>query len=287
MGIGPRYRRAIITRTIIILHLACSYPSPYVPEADDTTTSDTGIDIVTAVDILREQETVQARCYAIRHDGTRGLIETGIEWSTGDPLVLDMAPSGLIRGLAAGSADIHAKSGVFTASRRITVTPAPDYSDILIGEVYYEPATSAEAEFIEIWNSGNEIADISGFWMVDSGTSTPRYYFPAGTLLSGGGRIIIARKNEAFLAEFGFSPGSPESGITLGNYGETVILNQPDGSCRDMVYLEGGDGTYVPPVSWGDPLLPSAIKGSSASRISHFDTDSCSDWMAGTPTPGY
>lgn len=278
-------RRRCVVPAVLIIPLACAYPKPYVAVPEDIRSDDTGIDIVLTADLLRVNDTVQAQCYILHRDGTRRAADTGVSWSAGNPLVLDAGPSGLIRALGAGSADIVAEAGGFSASRRIIVEAVPDYSGLVISEVCYDPKDE-EAEYIEMHNRSAEDLNVSGLGVVDGNPGSTEFIIPPGNSIPAGGYLVIARRPDNFAAEFYYSKAIGYYSFSLSNSGECVFIKLNDGTVLDSVYIKGGTATYPAPDGWCETKHPVSGDGQSVFRISPIDTNTCADWSAGTPTPG-
>ncbi|MGK0186405.1 MAG: hypothetical protein ACI9R3_002188 [Verrucomicrobiales bacterium] len=109
---------------------------------------------------------------------------------------------------------------------RITNTPNPiDF--LRITELNFNPSDSADAEFIELMNIGSGSLDISGVTFTDGIDFT----FANGTIINGGGHILIARQRAAFEARYGNSlplvgEYAPDA---LSNGGETIELRTAEG----------------------------------------------------------
>jgi hypothetical protein len=277
-----------IYAAVLIIPLACAYPRPYVADLEDIRSDDTGIDIVVTADLLLVNDTVQARCYLLHQDGTRSPADAGAAWSTGDPQVLDADPSsGLILAVGPGSANIVAEAGGFSTTRRITVEGVPDYTGLVISEVYYDPKDKEDSEFIELYNGSNTEIDLSGLGLVDGSSSSKIFIITPGTVISAGGFLVIARKPDIFAQEFSNPPDLWGYSFSLNNDNEAVFIKLNDGTVLDSVYLKGGTAAFPAPDGWCETKHPSSPEGQSVYRISPDDSDTCADWSAGTPTPGH
>ena len=112
---------------------------------------------------------------------------------------------------------------------------APATGDLLVTEINYNPAGSDEYEFIEIWNSGTNLLDLSGV----SVSNAVRFVFPEYTTLNPGGLLVVV-ENAAAFAERYQTPSSPWywDGIEvagewvggLSDGGETVSLVASNGT---------------------------------------------------------
>lgn len=109
---------------------------------------------------------------------------------------------------------------------RLTNTPTP-IEFLRISELSYNPAGSADAEFIELKNIGADPLDISGVTFTDGVNFT----FANGTAIDGGGHILIARQRAAFEARYGSDlPLAGEyAPDALNNGGESIELRTAEG----------------------------------------------------------
>ena len=110
-------------------------------------------------------------------------------------------------------------------------------AQVVINEIHYEPEDKTAAEeFIELHNAGQAAVDLSG-WYFSNGVF---FSFPAGTLLAGGGYIVVA-EDPAVLAENLSYEGAlgPWEG-RLDNDGETLTLRDATGSRIDEVDYQAG-----------------------------------------------
>jgi hypothetical protein len=123
-------------------------------------------------------------------------------------------------------------------------------TSLVISEIMYHPTNSA-LEFVELFNSRAEFQDLSGYQLAGS----INYTFPPGTVISGGGFIVVAR-----------SPSELESA-----YGSTGILgpytnNLPNGA--GTVRLLNQAGAVLLEVNYSDqPPWPAAADGAGHSLV--------------------
>jgi len=100
----------------------------------------------------------------------------------------------------------------FTLTPTFVNTPdtPPEPKWILISEVMYNPRSQEpDGEWIEIWNPGSEIADLSNFKLGDEetyGGSEGMHWFPAGASLEPGQVAIVANRATNFNLQNGFLP---------------------------------------------------------------------------------
>lgn len=113
---------------------------------------------------------------------------------------------------------------------------------VTFNEIHYHPPGSQEAEWVELHNQMAVNIDLSG-WSLANGID---YAFPRGTVLSGGGQLVIAKL-----------PGHPSlAGVAgvlgpftgnLANEGETIDLVNPSGRLMDRLsYGTHGDWPVTP-----------------------------------------
>lgn len=103
---------------------------------------------------------------------------------------------------------------------------------IVINEIHYaqEDKTVPE-EFIELYNAGDAMVDLSG-WYFSSGLT---YLFPQGSSLAPGSFLVIAQDPETFRDIFGDQAVFGPFDGRLANEGEKVILNNAAGFIEDRV----------------------------------------------------
>lgn len=85
-------------------------------------------------------------------------------------------------------------------------------------------------DWIELYNPSSLVVDLSGYGLSDKTDKPYQYTFPEGTVISGGGRLIVfcdsvaEEQNGMLVAPFGLSKD-----------GETVTLTDPNGNLVDTV----------------------------------------------------
>ena len=107
-------------------------------------------------------------------------------------------------------------------------------STTVFNEIMYHPARQGEPEWIELHNQMAVDMDLSG-WSLASGVS---YEFPAGTVIPGGGYLVIAADPATLQTAFGVQVLGPWSG-RLDNAGEQLELR--DNNRRLMDHVEYDD----------------------------------------------
>ena len=112
-------------------------------------------------------------------------------------------------------------------------------SELVINEVLADPghdangdgAVNAGDEFVEIYNTGDAAADLSGFTLHDASNSGARFTFPAQTLLeSEESFVVFAASPDPSALPSGCSYGTASGFLGLNNdTPEAVILRDPAG----------------------------------------------------------
>lgn len=104
------------------------------------------------------------------------------------------------------------------------------YSDkIIINEVFPEPATRSDDEYIEILNTGTEEVDLSG-WRLDDATAGSEYEIPAGTKIAGGEYLVLCKDSANLFCDFNYK------NISLNDTSaDSAILLDPDGDIKNSI----------------------------------------------------
>jgi hypothetical protein len=132
------------------------------------------------------------------------------------------------------TADLDGTDGVNMADYALLTQNWLQGPKVVINEIHYDPAVKTElSEFIELHNTGNLDADISG-WFFSEGIS---YEFPPNTILPEGGYIVVAQDPATIQVKFG-TPSNfiygPFEG-RLENDGEELVLRNAEGFKVDEV----------------------------------------------------
>lgn len=109
-------------------------------------------------------------------------------------------------------------------------------SVVTFNELNYNPAEGSDGEWIELHSQMVIDTDLSG-WTLDEGVN---YVFPAGTILPGGGYLLIARNPGSLSVPNGVTVLGPYEG-SLSNGGEEVTLVSLSGRLMDEVDYEDSD----------------------------------------------
>ena len=141
--------------------------------------------------------------------------------------------------------------------------------EVVINEIMYHPPSDLEnLQYIELFNSGNEEADLSE-WSFTKGV---KFVFSKNTKIAPGGFIVVCRDDAAFLEHYGTEmqvAGSFEG--HLSHNGERVELSNASKQVIDAV-------RYTDSAPW-----PAAADGQSSSleRICPLaPADEASNWTA-------
>lgn len=155
----------------------------------------------------------------------------------------------------------------------VALTPLCARAEVVINEVLYDPGDNTlKTEFIELYNSGAETVNLSG-WSLSDAVS---YVFPDGTQLTAGGYLAIAEDLDAFFAEFVVIPKGPYEG-KLSNEGERLELLDATGALQDEV-------EYKVKFPW--PLGCAGEGGSLSLLNPSLDNNLGGSWRVADPTPG-
>lgn len=118
-------------------------------------------------------------------------------------------------------------------------------SNIVITEIMYNPpeAGTDSLEFIEVYNNGSEVADLTGYFF----SSGVDFTFPNFTL-DPGDFALVGINSDAMYNTFGVDAFQWTGGLS--NNGELIMLNNPSGILIDSVFYD--DGASWPPEADGD-----------------------------------
>ena len=115
----------------------------------------------------------------------------------------------------------------------ITVGPPPS-AHVFVNEILAnEPGSATSGEFVELVNSGNAAADLSG-WKISDAASV-RHVFAAGTLLAPHHAIVVFGSSAGIPAGLTNAVGSSTGNLSLTNSGDTVTLTDAQSATIDRV----------------------------------------------------
>ena len=180
--------------------------------------------------------------------------------------------------------------GVEVGSDSITVTNTSpvdlaDASNTIISELHYHPEDPSQAEidagfadadqfeFIELTNVGTADVDFTSVAFTDG----VDFVFPAGVVVSPGGRIVLVSDQAAFLQRYGA--------------GAATIVGVYSGNLRnsgERVRLEAADDSVIADFSYGDDSpWPTSADGDGYSLVFNgSDPGSPQDWRPSTARGG-
>jgi len=164
-------------------------------------------------------------------------------------------------------------------------------STVVFNEIMYHPkgtgAASDAQEYVELYNQMGVPVDLSG-WSLKSGVD---FTFDEGTILAGGGHLVIAADPAALQAATGFGGAiGPYSGH-LSNSGEKLELDDKTGRVMDSVsYDTKGDWPVAPDGSGvslakANPNTASAPAANWVASAQVGGTPGAVNFPVGLPTP--
>ena len=149
-------------------------------------------------------------------------------------------------------------------------------SPVVFNEIMYHPLATNEAalEWIELQNQLSVDMDLSG-WRLDQAV---HFMFPEGTVIPGGGYLVIAA-SPSTLAALGVTNALGPFVGRLGHNGDTVQLKNNNHRLMDEL-------TYATEGDW--PVAPDGAGPSLARRARNLATANAANWraseqMGGTP----
>ena len=168
-------------------------------------------------------------------------------------------------------------------------SPSPEPTGgLVLSEVYYdvdaEHGAETANEWVEIYNSSDVVADVSGYILEDATGNSDA--LPEGTTMPANGYLVVV--SDSATTGFWTIPGSA-SVVAL----DSAIGNGL-GNTGDAVFLKDVEGVELDDVSWGsnvdafDPAVSGVAAGSSVARVPvTTDTNTAADWTElEAPTPG-
>ena len=150
-------------------------------------------------------------------------------------------------------------------------------SVVVFNEIMYHPAAEADTtqEWVELYNQMAVDVDISG-WSVKGGID---HTFAEGTILAGGGYLILAKSPVAFETTYGYSGAIGPFDGQLSNSGEQIKLVNNAGRLMNRIeYNDRGD--------W--PVAADGSGATLAKRASDASSKQAQNWtssvvVGGTP----
>jgi hypothetical protein len=173
----------------------------------------------------------------------------------------------------------------------------PLVGPVVISEIMYHPPTLKDAEYVELMNISNETIQLydadkdTGWKFTDDGGF--EFYFPAGSAITPGERILIVKNQAIFADEFAAPAGTQmfEWGDgNLSNSGEKIELSMPGDidSIGTRYHIRVDRVVYSDGSQEMDPW-PMAADGNGQALhridIKAYGND-VANWNAAPPTPG-
>ena len=157
------------------------------------------------------------------------------------------------------------------------VRPEISPGTVVINEIQYQPS-SGEPEWIELFNTGAEPADLKGWTVGDASVTTSHRLSAAPLVVPPDGFVVVTADSLEFRAVWSResvillqSDGFP----SLNNSGDRVLLRDAQGRCMDSVWYQQ---------SWGRGMGVSIERVDPLSRVqSPRNWGSCCDQAGATP----
>ena len=175
----------------------------------------------------------------------------------------------------------------------------PGHAALLISEVVFnEVGSTADGEWIEIFNNGSSPINLTNYKIGDEeqsgGTSATEalFQFPAGAVINPGEVQTISGGATRFFTVYGFNPTYETSATDAAVPDMTIYSTwDPDGgimnmsNTNDQAVLVDGTDTVIDAASWGNnfafnpSLAQPVLDGQSYQRTDPYtDTDTANDW---------
>ena len=150
----------------------------------------------------------------------------------------------------------------------------PVLPPLVISKINYHPQSdenteSSDFEFIEITNTGETTANLTGIYMRELGIG---YQFPAGSTLSAGKKLLLAGNSAKFTVFYGVVPFG-EFSRELSNKSEKIVLADAFGNVIDSV-------RYSDTIPW--PEAPDGEGYFLQLKDLHADNSQAENWMPAT-----
>src|ERR1043165_5072442 len=106
-------------------------------------------------------------------------------------------------------------------------------STVVFNEImYYPPTNESELEWVELYNQMSIDMDISN-WSIANGI---QFTFPEGTIIKGGGYLVVAISPQAFIAAAGYTNVYGPFTGRLSNSGEELDLFNNSHRLMDSIH---------------------------------------------------
>jgi hypothetical protein len=151
-------------------------------------------------------------------------------------------------------------------------------ADVVLNEIFYHaPDELDDLQFIELHNTGDQAVDLAG-WKFTRGV---KYEFPAGTMITANGYVVVCKDLKKFKKSYGFDAAGQYEGS----------LNHDSGS----IDLVDASGKKIDSVKYGSrgawPVAPDGYSSSLERICPTGPANSPANWApsplaAGVPKPG-
>ncbi len=270
-------------------------PPPYISSVSHTPVQPTPDDVVLVQATITDNSAVVAD--SLFYATGLGFLSVAHDSVSGDVYYYHIPPQadGTTVQYFIWAMDDASQVTVSDTSSYTVVAPA---AGVKINEVFYDAAAGqgAEpyAEWIELYNSGDSDADLSGWTIADdpdpNGTSEGRFTIPAGTVLPAGGFLVLAYNADTFAAYWDttgitvIAYGDSATYLSLANSGDDIhLFDASQAEVDAMWYGNGGDmGSTgaAPDVPAGHSLV--------LYPDGNDTNDPAADYQdSSTPTPGH
>lgn len=126
----------------------------------------------------------------------------------------------------------------------------PHVSAMAINEIFYDyPGADDDHEWIEVYNNGTEIVDLTGWKFSENGVNHNLNLILGSFILNSGDYAVIADDDDQFLLDYpNFSSNLIDSSFSLSNTGEALVIkNSSLIEVFNVTYFSswGGDGNNM------------------------------------------
>lgn len=192
-------------------------------------------------------------------------------WTTSDQNLVSISGSGLVTGVAGGTAEIRASAGGVNSSPAVvSVLPAPvaGIGQVIINEavVAVDSGNAQARDFVELYNTTNQTLDISGLVLSfrQGGTSTnvlsvslPGAPGSRTTLIQPRGYFLMANGPQAYgvAADFDASPMNQPNGFNLNNTTGGIKIEIGGAKLDGLTYQGGATAPNSTFIAFGEGAI--------------------------------
>lgn len=158
---------------------------------------------------------------------------------------------------------------VFAAFLVLQIIPLTVHADVIISEIMYNPAGSDSdptatppfnREWVEIYNTGEEVVDLSGWQFGDSQDNTWATPFPDQTMIAPGAVLVVTGDGASFSAQW----GSTVRRIEVADFPN--LANNPSAT-DEIAALRDASGVIRDIVNYDDSGAWNRVNGSQGQSI--------------------